>query len=116
MDQRVPAATCAGRKPPHTRPSRACRAAGSARATAGGRVPPQRPTRFSQSPATLLPADRGGQADSPMVRPAQAKRGAPVAAVAQRARVAIICTAAGQISAPDFRAQTWAHCDMVPVL
>ena len=29
-------------------------------ATAGGRVPPQRPARFSQPPATLIPANRGG--------------------------------------------------------
>ena len=38
---------------------------------AGDLPPPQRPTRFSQPPATLLPANRGGQADSPMARPAR---------------------------------------------
>ena len=38
---------------------------------AGDLPPPQRPTRFSQPPATLLPANRGGQAGSPMARPAR---------------------------------------------
>jgi hypothetical protein len=38
---------------------------------AGDLPPPQRPTRFSQPPATLLSANRGGQADSPMARPAR---------------------------------------------
>ena len=38
---------------------------------AGDLPPPQRPTRFLQPPATLLPANRGGQAGSPMARPAR---------------------------------------------
>ena len=38
---------------------------------AGDLPPPQRPTRFSQPPATLLPANHGGQAGSPMARPAR---------------------------------------------
>jgi len=38
---------------------------------AGDLPPSQRPTHFSQPPATLLPANRGGQADSPMARPAR---------------------------------------------
>ena len=78
---------------------------------AGDLPPPQRPTRFSQPPATLLSANRGGQADSPMARPARRS-------VAPRQQHQPGLRAAASSSAehgrsnqpPDFLAQTWAHC------
>ena len=104
MDQRVPAATCAGRRPTHTHPSSVWQAAHSA--PCHGRWPSPTTAAGALSAAACYSATPEPRRTSRWSDGAtgEAKRGAPVAAVAQRARVAIICTATGQIRAPDFRA------------
>ena len=82
---------------------------------AGDLPPPHRRTGFPQPPATLLPPNHARQACGPAARPAR-RSAAPRQQQQPGLRAASSSSAQrGQImQAPDFLAQTWAHCAMHP--